>query len=139
MRVPRQIVRIANAITKLALLTGIPRPPYTRQNALIVETVGRRSGKRHRIPVGYLDDGGRIIVVVEDGRRAQWIRNALAADNRLKVHLRGAWHEARLRMLDGDPSSYLSRMNRVHAAFVRIESTTPAVVEIVPKSPPRAE
>ena len=139
MRVPQPVVRIANAITKVALLIGIPRPPYTRKNALIVETVGRRSGKRHRIPVGYLDDGGRIIVVVEDGRRAQWIRNALAADNRLKVHLRGAWHEAHLRMLDGDPSSYLSRMNRVHAAFVRIESTTPVVVEIVPKSPPRAE
>jgi hypothetical protein len=25
---------------KLALLAGIPRPPYTRENALIVETVG---------------------------------------------------------------------------------------------------
>ncbi len=133
MRLPKQVVQIANAITKLALLIGIPRPPYTRQNALIVETVGRRSGKRHRIPVGYLDDGGQIIVVVEDGLRAQWIRNALANDNRLKVHLRGAWHEARLRMLDADPSSYLSRMNRVHAAFVRIESTSPAVVEIVPE------
>jgi deazaflavin-dependent oxidoreductase (nitroreductase family) len=132
MRVPKQVVRIANAITKLALLTGVPRPPYTRQNALIVETVGRRSGKRHRIPVGYLDDAGHIIVVVEDGARAQWIQNALANDNRLKVHLRGAWQEARLRMLDTDPSSYLRRMNRVHAAFVRIESTTPAVVEIVP-------
>ena len=133
MRLPKQAVRIANAITKLALLIGIPRPPYTRENALIVETVGRRSGKRHRIPVGYLDDSGHIIVVVEDGLRAHWIRNALANDNRLNVHLRGAWHKARLRMLDADPSSYLSRMNRVHAAFVRIESTSPAVVEIVPE------
>ena len=133
MRVPKPVVRIANAITKLALLIGIPRPPYTRNNALIVETVGRRSGKRHRIPVGYLDDSGHIIVVVEDGVRAQWIQNAFANNNRLKVHLRGAWREARLRMLDADPSSYLSRMNRVHATFVRIESTTPAVVEIVPE------
>ena len=133
MRVPKPIVRIANAITKLALLIGIPRPPYTRNNALIVETIGRRSGKRHRIPVGYLDDSGHIIVVVEDGVRAQWIQNALANNNRLKVHLRGGWREARLRILDADPSSYLSRMNRVHATFVRIESTTPAVVEIVPE------
>jgi hypothetical protein len=52
MRLPKQVVRIANAVTKLALLVGIPRPPYTRENALIVETVGRRSGKRRRIPVG---------------------------------------------------------------------------------------
>jgi len=133
MRLPKQVVRIANAVTKLSLLIGIPRPPYTRENALIVETVGRRSGKRRRIPVGYLDDAGRIIVVVEDGSRAYWVRNALENDNRLRIHLRGAWRPARLRILDADPDSYLSRMNRVHAAFVRVESTTPAVVEIVPE------
>jgi len=133
MRLPKQVVRIANAVTKLSLLIGIPRPPYTRENALIVETVGRRSGKRRRIPVGYLDDAGRIIVVVEDGSHAQWVRNALENDNRLRIHLRGAWRPARLQILDADPDSYLSRMNRVHAAFVRVESTTPAVVEIVPE------
>ena len=133
MRLPKHVVRIANAVTKLALIVGIPRPPYTRENALIVETIGRRSGKRLRIPVGYLDDGGRIIVVVEDGHRANWIRNALANDTRLRIHFRGAWREARLRILDADPEVYLSRMNRVHAAFVRVESTTPVVVEIVPE------
>jgi len=133
MRIPKQVVRLANEVTKLALLVGIPRPPYTRENALIVETIGRRSGKRRRIPVGYLDDGGRIIVVVEDGSRAQWVRNALENDGRLRIHLRGAWRSARLRILDADPDSYLSRMNRVHAVFVRVESTTPAVVEIVPE------
>ena len=133
MRLPNQVVRIANAVTKLALLVGIPRPPYNRGNALIVETIGHRSGKRRRIPVGYLDDGGRIIVVVEDGSRAYWVRNALENDSRLRIHLRGAWRPARLRILDADPQGYLSRMNRVHAAFVRVESTTPAVVEIVPE------
>ncbi len=133
MRLPKWLVRIANEITTLALLVGIPRPPYTRANALIVETVGHRSGKRRRIPVGYLDDDGHIIVVVEDGRRAYWIQNALANDARLRVHFRGTWHEARLRILDADPERYLNRMNRVHAAFVRLESTTPAVVEIVPE------
>src|SRR5262245_47891800 len=132
MRLSKQVVRLANAITTFALLVGIPRPPYTRENALIVETTGRRSGKRRRIPVGFLDDGGRIIVVVEDGSRAQWVRNALANDGRLRIHLRGAWRAARLRILEGDPESYLRRMSRAHAAFVRLESTTPAVVEIFP-------
>ncbi len=133
MRLPKLIVRIANAVTNLALLAGIPRPPYTRANALIVETVGRRSGKRYRVPVGYLDDGGRVIVVVEDGLRAFWVRNALANDGRLRIHLRGAWRSARLRILDADPETYLRRMNRVHAAFVRNESSTPGVIEIVPE------
>jgi len=133
MRLPKPVVRIANAVTKFALLVGIPRPPYTRENALIVETVGRRSGKRRRIPVGYLDDGGRIIVVVEDGTCANWVRNALANDGRLRVHLRGEWRPARLQILDEDPETCLRRMNRAHAAFVRLESTTPGVVEILPE------
>ena len=133
MRLPKQVVRIANAVTNLALLLGIPRPPYTRENALIVETVGHRSGKRRRIPVGYLDDGGRIIVVVEDGSGAHWVRNALANDGRLRIHLRGAWRPARVRILDADPESYLRRMSRAHAAFVRLESSTPGVVEILPE------
>ena len=133
MRLPKWVVRIANEVTKLALLVGVPRPPYTRKNALIIETVGRRSGKRYRIPVGYIDDGGRIIVVVEDGRRAHWVRNALANDGRLRIHLRGRWRHARLRILEADPEEYLRQMNRVHAAFVRIESSTPTVIELVPE------
>lgn len=132
MRLPKQVVRIANAVTKLALLVGIPRPPYTRENALIVETVGRRSGKRHRIPVGYLDDGGQIIVVVEDGSRAHWVRNALADGGRLRIFLRGAWRSARLQVLHTDPETYLKRMNRVHAAFVRHEASTPGVIKLRP-------
>ncbi|HVP29282.1 MAG TPA: nitroreductase family deazaflavin-dependent oxidoreductase [Myxococcota bacterium] len=130
MTLPRAVVRIANAVTNLALLAGIPRPPYNRGNALIVETIGRRSGKRRRIPVGYLDDGGRIIVVVEDGSRAQWVRNALEEGGRLRVFFRGAWRSARLRVLDADPETYLERMSRVHAAFVRHEASTPGVIEL---------
>jgi deazaflavin-dependent oxidoreductase (nitroreductase family) len=125
-------VRIANAVTVLALLAGIPRPPYNRGNALIVETIGRRSGKRRRIPVGYLDDGGRIIVVVEDGSRADWVRNAIAGGGRLRIHFRGAWRAARLQILDADPEPYLERMSRVHAAFVRHEASTPGVIELLP-------
>jgi len=131
MALPRPIVRIANAITIQSIIAGIPRPPYTRKNALVIETLGRRSGKRYRIPVGYLDDNGRIIVVVEDGARANWVRNALARDGRLRIHLRGRWRDARLRMLEGDPEAYLARMNRIHAGFVRLESSTPAVAELV--------
>jgi hypothetical protein len=49
---PPAVVRIANAVTNFALLAGIPRAPYNRSHALIVETSGRRSGMRRRIPVG---------------------------------------------------------------------------------------
>lgn len=131
MKFPYPVVRIANAVTNFALITGIPRPPYTRNNALIVETRGRRSGKRRRLPVGFLDDGGRIIVVVEDGKRAQWVQNALAEGGRLRIFLRGSWRPARIQILDGAPEAYLGKMNRVHAMFVRHESSTPCVIELM--------
>jgi deazaflavin-dependent oxidoreductase (nitroreductase family) len=131
MGLPRPVVRIANAITNFAIIAGVPRPPYTRKNALVIETLGRRSGRRRRIPVGYLDDDGRIVVVVEDGLRSNWVRNALAQDARLRVHLRGGWRSARLRLLEADPETYLARMNRAHAALVRSHSTSPAVVELI--------
>jgi deazaflavin-dependent oxidoreductase (nitroreductase family) len=131
-KLPRAVVRIANAVTNLALIAGIPRPPYNRGNALVVETIGRRSGRRRRVPVGYLEDGGRIIVVVEDGSRAHWVRNSLANGGRLRIYFRGAWRPARLRVLDADPETYLKRMNRVHAAFVRNEASAPGVVELLP-------
>jgi deazaflavin-dependent oxidoreductase (nitroreductase family) len=132
-RLPRPVVRIANAITNVAIIVGIPRPPYTRSNALVIETIGRRSGKRHRIPVGYLDDDGRIIVVVEDGPRANWVRNALARDGRLRIHFRGGWLTAKIRLLEDDPESYLTRMSRIHAGLVRSHSTMPSVVQLVPE------
>ena len=132
MGLPRSLVRIANAITSFAIISGIPRPPYTRKNALVIETFGRRSGRRHRVPVGYLDDDGKIIVVVEDGLRSNCVRNALAQDGRLQIHLRGRWRPARLRMLESEPESYLRRMNRVHAGLVRSHSSIPGVVELIP-------
>jgi deazaflavin-dependent oxidoreductase (nitroreductase family) len=122
---------MANAITNAAIIAGIPRPPYTRANALVIETIGRRSGKRRRIPVGYLDDEGRIIVVVEDGSSSHWVRNALDQGGSLRIHFRGKWRPAKLRMLGVEPEVYLRRMNRFHAGLVRSHSSTPSVAELV--------
>ncbi len=122
---PRQLLyNAANRLTVWAIRVGIPRPPYTRENALIVETVGRRSGKRRQVPVAYLEERGELIVVVEHGLRAQWVQNALAHEGQLRIFLRGRWRRARLRMLEGDPDAYLHRMNRLHAALLRRHATT---------------
>ena len=112
------------------LRVGLPSPPYTRSNAIIVETIGRRSHKRRRVPLGFLEEGGKLIVVAEDGMASSWVRNALDSDGRLRVFLRGRWRHARLRRRPGDTEAYLDRMSAVHAAFVRMESSTPALIEI---------
>jgi deazaflavin-dependent oxidoreductase (nitroreductase family) len=98
---------------------------------MVVETIGQRSGKAHRIPVGFIEDTGGLVVVAERGSSAHWVRNALRQDGRLRVHFHGRWRDARLRLLEGDVENYLRRMNKVHASLVRRHSTTPQAVEII--------
>ena len=132
-RLQRTLRGIGKPLRMWPLLVGLPSPPYTRRNAIIIETIGRRSGKRRRLPVGFLEEDGKLIVVVEDGLHAAWVRNALARDGQLRVFLHGRWRDARLQPRPGDPEPYLRRMNRVHAAFVHVESSDPGVVEITPE------
>ena len=120
----------ANAVTMWAIRLGIPRPPYTRRNAVILETIGRRSGKRRRVPVGFVETGGKLVVVAENGQRSDWVLNALKNDGRLRVYFQGQWRHARLRVLDDDAEDYLLRMNRLHAALVHAHSTELRPVEI---------
>src|SRR5689334_24692422 len=87
----RTLRRVGNPLRLWSLRHGLPSPPYTRRNSIIIETVGRRTGQRRQIPVGFLEQDGRLIVVSEDGPRAAWVRNALAADGRVRVFLHGTW------------------------------------------------
>lgn len=132
-RLQRTLRKVGNPLRMWPLLIGLPSPPYTRRNAIIIETIGRKSGKRYRIPVGFLEDNGKLVVVVEDGLHSSWVKNARARDGQLRVFVHGKWRDARLQPLPGDPESYLRRMNRAHAAFVRTESSTPSLVEITPR------
>jgi hypothetical protein len=79
-----------------------------------------------------LEENGKLIVVVENGLATSWVRNPLARHEQLRVFLHGKWRGARLEPRPGDPEPVLRRMNKVHAAFVRIESSIPALVEITP-------
>jgi hypothetical protein len=117
-----------------SLLHGLPSPPYTRRNAIIIETIGRKSGQRYRIPVGFLQESGKLIVISEDGAACLVGENAQAKDGQQRVFLHGRWRQARLQLGTGDPELYLRRMNRVHAAFVHTESSAPSVIEIMAES-----
>jgi len=77
--------------------------------------------------------GGKLIVVAEYGLASSWVRNAVDREGRLRVFYRGGWREARLKPRPGDPEVYLRQMSRTHAALVRMESSSPALVEITPE------
>ena len=108
-------------MTWLGLLPG---------NAL-VETTGRRSGKRRRTVVGIHLDGDTGWIVAEHGRHAGYVRN-LEAHPEIRVRLGRTWRPARGRVIDDDdPHARLETFGRrSHAAAVRRFGTDLTTVRV---------
>lgn len=123
--------RTINPVTVTLLRLGLPAPPYTPRSALVMVTVGRRSGKRRVTPMGYARESETsVLVVAEHGRRADWVRNGLAAGS-VRVWLARRWHEGRLTVLDDvSPDDVLGRIGPLHRAFVQRLAEQPKAVRI---------
>jgi deazaflavin-dependent oxidoreductase (nitroreductase family) len=86
---------------------------------VLLETRGRRTGKRRRTVVGVHFDGGTGWVVAEQGRHAGYVGN-IAANPEVRVCVRGRWRRARAAALpDDDARARLDLFPRSHAATVR--------------------
>jgi deazaflavin-dependent oxidoreductase (nitroreductase family) len=87
---------------------------------VLVETQGRRSGKRRRNVVGMMTAGDVGWVVAEQGRHAGWVRNVEAHPN-VRVRVGRRWRPARAEIAaDDDPEARLDAFGRrSHAAAVR--------------------
>lgn len=98
---------------------------------VVIETVGRVSGRRRRNVVGMHVDGDVGWVVAEQGRHAGYVRN-LEANPSIRVRVRRRWHRATATIVDGDdPQVRLDSfaMER-HAAAVRRFGTDLLTVRI---------
>lgn len=125
--------RSLNHAAVATLRLGLPFPPYPADGALVMETFGRKSGKRRLVPMGCLKDADRLLVVAEHGRRSDWLLNALAApDSTVRLWLAGRAHMGRVHVLeDEDPEDVLARMgNKVHTTTIRAMAHDPCVVAI---------
>lgn len=100
---------------------------------VLVETVGRRSGKRRRTVVGAHRDDGVVWIVAEHGRHAGWVVNFEAADGAVRIRTRARWHDAQAEVLDGDdPAARLATWGRPgHARAVRTFGTDLTTVRVV--------
>ena len=87
---------------------------------VLIETQGRRTGKRRRTVVGMDIAGSTGWVVAEQGRHAGYVRNIEVNPN-VRVRIGRRWHPARARLvLDDDPQARLHTFNRpTHAATIR--------------------
>lgn len=105
--------RLLNPPMKAALRLGVAPPGYA-----VLETVGRRSGRRRRTPVGNGLEGDSFWIVAEHGRRAGYVLN-IGANPRVRVRLRQGpryvWREGTARPLpEDDPRERQRRLARGH-------------------------
>ncbi|AHH97201.1 nitroreductase family deazaflavin-dependent oxidoreductase [Kutzneria viridogrisea] len=108
-------------LTTLGLLRG----------HIILETTGRRSGKRRRTVLGAQRAGSVLWVVAEQGRHAGYVRN-LISQPRVRVRVDGRWHDARATVLDQDDvdARLASFEDQKHVAMVRRFGTSLLTVSI---------
>ncbi len=113
-RVVRRLQKhLLNPPVRLLLEIGLAPPGYC-----IIETVGRTSGKRRRIPVGNGLIGDTFWLIAEHGHQASYVRN-LEHDPQVRVKvrhgLRYVWRTGTARVLvDDDPTARQRRLSRGH-------------------------
>ena len=79
----------------------------------LIETTGRRSGKRHATPVGYEHAGDGTIYVGAGSATAHWAHNLLA-DPVCTGQVGGETRTYRAEPLDGEPDRKSTRLNSSH-------------------------
>jgi len=106
---------------------------------LLLEHVGRKSGRRFETPLLYLDDGADLVVVASQGglpRNPQWYAN-LAAHPDTAVSLKGERHRpVRARTATPDQREELwPRLVELYADFAKYQKWTDRTIPVVVLEP----
>ncbi len=106
---------------------------------LLLDHVGRKSGKQFTTPLLYMPDGSDLVVVGSQGglpRHPQWFHNLLAHPD-ATVHLRGERaRPVRARVATGEERSLLwPRLVDVYADFESYQSWTDREIPVVVLEP----
>ena len=106
------------------IIAGLPGTPA------LLETVGRKSGRLRRTPVGNGLKGDTFWIIAEHGRHSDWVRNIMA-NPRLRVKVNGRWRKgAAYLMLDDDPIARQRELDPFNARLVRFFGTELATVRV---------
>lgn len=74
----------------------------------VLETTGRKSGKRRRCCLRIVNNGDQAALVAIGGSGVGWLAN-LAATPACRLRLRGGWHTATARIVDELPADLHAR------------------------------
>jgi len=98
-------INVANKIDKhLVPATDGRVSTAIGQQVVVVETIGAKSGQRRRIPLVYITDGNRIVLIASKGGAAKnpaWYHN-LKAHPEVKVWAKGRSGRYRAREAEGE-------------------------------------
>lgn len=111
----------------------------------LLETTGRRTGKRRLTPVGNGLDGDVFWLVSEHGRQGGYVKN-LAANPRVRVKVGHRWYAGTATIIDNDDAQARRRgidegngiAGRLDGIIFRVSASTPITVRIDLDHPPNA-
>ena len=108
---------------------------FGRARVLLLTTTGRRTGKRRTAPLGYLEDGGDLVVIASFGGsdvQPAWYLN-LAADTDVEVQLRGgARQPMRARTATPEERARLwLRVVEMYAGYAKYQARTAREIPLV--------
>lgn len=96
----------------------------------LLETVGRKSGRLRRTPVGNGLKGDAFWVIAEHGRHSDWVRNILA-NPRVRVKVNGCWRSGTGHLMpDDDPVARQQGLDSFNARVVRFVGTELLTVRV---------
>ena len=95
--------RTLNSIVRPAVESGVGNPLPVGGGAIVLETIGRKSGEPRRVPLLASRCGGKLVVSTVRGD-SQWLRN-VEADPSVKVWLGGKPRHARATVTRGPLST----------------------------------
>jgi deazaflavin-dependent oxidoreductase (nitroreductase family) len=100
-KVMRVLVGAANPLVRAMLARGSGGP--MAKAVMLLRFRGRRSGRWHTTPVGYVRDGRTIVIVTSPTYR--WWRNVVGGAD-VEVRVDGRWRTGRARLVSPDDPHY---------------------------------
>jgi deazaflavin-dependent oxidoreductase (nitroreductase family) len=88
-----QFFRMLNRLVEPKIRAGWASPRFVPGGLIVLETTGRRTGRRSRVPLAAIRIDGHVLVSTFRGHRSEWVRN-LSAHPDVRYWLRGRPRQA---------------------------------------------
>jgi deazaflavin-dependent oxidoreductase (nitroreductase family) len=123
---------VFNPLPRLLLRAGLAPRHFA-----LLETTGRKSGRRRQTPVGGAQLGPSFWIVSEHGTSSAYVKN-LVSDSAVRVKVRRTWRSGRATVVPEDDAFARHRqivaanglVGRLDGVFFRASASTPASVRV---------